>query len=156
MKDFNKTVSDNKSLKFSKICVWLFFILATVFCIFVPWIYDFFAHSGFISHKACVPLPVITYLAAIPAYIMLISLGKLLYNIGRAEVFCSKNVKYLSVISWCCIATGVIAFVGGIYLYYFWLILIAVLAAFVGLILRVVKNVMALAYEIKQENDFTI
>lgn len=152
----NSDWSRGKSLRLSKFCVYLFIVLAVIFCVLAPWIYSLFAVWGFISNLARVPLLATTYLAAVPAFITLFSLQRLLYNIGKSEVFCQSNVKYLGIISWCCIAAGISCLAGGIYLYYFWLILIAVLAAFVGLILRVVKNVMALACEIKQENDFTI
>ena len=88
------------------------------------------------------------------AYLTLYSLLRLLFHIKEEDTFTMQNVKYLRRISWCCIAVSVITFAGGIvYLPFF---CIAVAAAFVGLMLRVVKNVMQSATEIKAENELTI
>ena len=88
------------------------------------------------------------------AYIALYSLLKLLFNIKKDRIFISQNVTYLRIISWCCFAVAIVTLVGGI-LYIPYLV-IAVAAAFVGLMLRVVKNVMQNAVEINQENELTI
>ena len=79
---------------------------------------------------------------------------KLLFNIKKGDIFITANVKYLRRISWCCFAVAAITFVGGIFYVPFGFIAIA--AAFVGLMLRVVKNVMQNAVEIKTENELTI
>lgn len=94
------------------------------------------------------------YPSAVFAYITLYSLLKLLFNIKRQEIFIEKNVSYLRVISWCCFAVAVITLVGGFI--YIPFTVVAVAAAFVGLMLRVVKNVMQNAVEIKAENELTI
>ena len=88
------------------------------------------------------------------AYIALYSLLKLLFNIKKDRIFISQNVTYLRIISWCCFAVAVVTLVGGIH--YIPYLVIAVAAAFVGLMLRVVKNVMQNAVEINQENELTI
>ena len=56
--------------------------------------------------------------------------------------------------SWCCIAAGFVYFAAGWFDWY--LFVFAAAAAFVGLMLRVVKNVFAQAVAIKAENDYTI
>ena len=94
------------------------------------------------------------YPCAIFAYITLYSLLRLLFNIKKQEIFIYSNVKYLRRISWCCFAVAFITFAGGFfYLPFFF---VAVAAAFVGLMLRIVKNVMQNAVEIKAENELTI
>lgn len=82
----------------------------------------------------------------------LFSLDRLLANIRKKDVFINRNVKHLRVISWCSFAVSVILFISGVY--YLLFLLIAVAAAFFGLILRVVKNVIEQAVAIKNENDF--
>ncbi len=88
------------------------------------------------------------------AYITLYSLLKLLGNIRKDEVFTRQNVRYLRRISWCCITVSAITLVGGFF--YLPFLFIFVCAAFVGLMLRVVKNVMQSATELKEENELTI
>lgn len=94
------------------------------------------------------------YPSSVFAYITLYSLLKLLFNIKKGDIFITANAKYLRRISWCCFAVAAITFVGGIFYVPFGFIAIA--AAFVGLMLRVVKNVMQNAVEIKTENELTI
>jgi len=94
------------------------------------------------------------YPSSVFGYITLYCLLKLLFNIKNDKIFITSNVKYLRIISWCCFAVAIITFVGGIF--YIPFSCISVAAAFVGLMLRVVKNVMQNAVEIKQENELTI
>ncbi|WP_411654987.1 DUF2975 domain-containing protein [Anaeromassilibacillus sp. SJQ-1] len=85
---------------------------------------------------------------------LLLCLHRLLRNIRRERVFEKENVTLLRVISWLCIAVGVVTLVSG--LYYTSFFLVAAAAAFCGLIVRVVKNVFEQAIAIKTENDYTI
>lgn len=94
------------------------------------------------------------YPSVIFAYTTLYCLIKLLFNIKKQEIFIIRNVTYLRIISWCCFAVALITLIGGFF--YIPFLLIAVAAAFVGLMLRVVKNVMQNAVEIKEENELTI
>lgn len=100
------------------------------------------------------PLTMTIYACTVPALIALICLDRLLVNIRKKDVFIEKNVKHLRVISWCSFAVSIILLVSGSY--YLLFLIIAVAAAFFGLILRVVKNVIEQAVLIKSENDFTI
>ncbi len=94
------------------------------------------------------------YPCAAFAYATLYSLIKLLLNIKKQRIFINQNVKYLRCISWCCFAVACITLVGGVF--YIPFSVVAVAAAFVGLMLRVVKNVMQNAVEIQAENELTI
>ena len=94
------------------------------------------------------------YPSAVFAYITLYSLLRLLFNIKKQEIFIFQNVSYLRRISWCCFAVALITLVGGIF--YLPFLFVAIAAAFVGLMLRIVKNVMQNAVEIKAENELTI
>ncbi len=100
------------------------------------------------------PLVATVYACAVPGLAAMIALNKLLKNIRKKEVFTEKNVKLLRLLSWCSFAVSGILFVSGFY--YLMFLLIAFAAAFFGLILRVVKNVIEQAVMIKNENDFTI
>ena len=94
------------------------------------------------------------YPCAVFAYITLYSLIKLLFNIKKEEIFIDKNVKYLRRISWCCFAVAFITLIGGVF--YIPFLFVSAAAAFVGLMLRIVKNVMQNAVEINAENELTI
>ncbi len=94
------------------------------------------------------------YACCIPAACTLASIIKLLVNLKRDKVFVWQNVTLLRVLSWCCFAVVPITFAAGFY--FFSLYFISVAAAFVALILRVLKNVMAAATQIKMENELTI
>ncbi len=94
------------------------------------------------------------YPCAVFAYITLYCLLKLLFNIKKDAIFVDKNVRYLRFISWCCFAVALITAIGG--WFYIPFGVVAVPAAFVGLMLRVVKNVMQNAVEIKTENELTV
>jgi hypothetical protein len=96
----------------------------------------------------------IMYICCVPALIALYSLDRLLANISNEDVFIPKNVGYLRRISWCCFAVAGMVALAGYYYYVFFLG--AIMAAFIGLILRVVKNVIEQAVNIKAEYDFTI
>ncbi len=150
-----------KSVKLSIIVCFVFLVILTAGLFLGPWavIKWFVAYRGW-----SVELPAIKailsifcacyYPCSVFAYITLYSLLKLLFNIKKDEIFINQNVKYLRRISWCCFAVAFITLVGGIF--YIPFSCIAIAAAFVGLMLRVVKNVMQNAVEIKAENELTI
>ncbi len=96
----------------------------------------------------------VLYTVAAVAALICGALLRLLYNIRRGDVFTDANVRLLRVISWCCYAVA--ALFGVLAFSHLFALLIAVAAAFFGLILRVVKNVVAEATEVKRENDFTV
>ena len=88
------------------------------------------------------------------AYVAVVLLFFLLRAVLREAVFSKTATNLLSAVSWCAFAEGLLflplgrwfqlAFAG------------AVAAFFIGLCLRVVKNVIEEAARIKAENDFTI
>ena len=78
----------------------------------------------------------------------------LLKTVKDDNVFTPKSVALIRAISWCCFLVGALFLAVG---YYFELaFLIAFAAMFLGLCIRVVKNVIEQATEIKCENDLTV
>lgn len=102
----------------------------------------------------CRDLMTALYISALPGLVCTVALMKLLLNICKDEIFTGTNVTILRILSYCCI------FVGVEYLVfahrYISMLLIAFVALFFGLILRVIKNVFEKAIIIREENDFTI
>jgi len=86
--------------------------------------------------------------------VLLYNLFCLLRRISAQQVFLQENVVYLRNISWSCLVGAGVSTVST--LYYFPWILVAVSAAFMGLIVRVVKNVVAQAVELQDEIDATV
>lgn len=94
------------------------------------------------------------YVCCPAAVCALTALARLLHNIRREEIFTTQNVKMLRLLSWCCFFVTAVTLVCGWWYLPFYIICIA--AAFFGLILRVVKNVIQAATALKEENDMTI
>ena len=81
-------------------------------------------------------------------------LFQLLRLVRKGMIFTSGAVSLIRGISWCCIAAGILFAV----LAFFFVICgaVAFTAVFVGLCIRVVKNAVEEAVEIKSENDLTV
>lgn len=78
----------------------------------------------------------------------------LLLRVRKGMVFTPASTELVRGISWCCFLLGAVFAALGVY---FQLALILAFAAvFLGICLRVVKNVLEEATEIKEENDLTV
>lgn len=149
-----------KSVTLSIVVCFIFLAILTVGLFLGPWAVNlwFSAYRGFAEISTMKHLLTLFvccfYPCAVFAYITLYSLIRLLFNIREHEIFINPNVKYLRRISWCCFAVAFITIIGGVF--YVPFSFIAIAAAFIGLMLRVVKNVMQSAVELKTENELTI
>ncbi len=94
------------------------------------------------------------YPAAAVGLAALYFLVRMLRNIAVGTVFAAQNVTCLRVIAWCCFVIAAIAAGGGIY--YVPFMAVAAAAAFVGLIVRVMKNLMGEATALREDRDLTI
>ncbi len=144
---------NKKSIILSKLSVVIFMALLVAATVFAPWLVrQTFIYTDMIGWERLFLITV--YTGCVPAALLLISLFRLLQRIGRGEVFIQENVNGLRRISWYCFAGAVISAVS--VLYYFPWAMVAVAAAFMGLIVRVVKNVFARAVSLQDDADFTI
>ncbi|MBQ7002761.1 MAG: DUF2975 domain-containing protein [Oscillospiraceae bacterium] len=152
---WNKT----KSLQLSLILVRVLFVFIPILMCCVPvmvhW-YDIVYSEGIgLMHGSVYwPLSICLYLAAVCGLVCLWALHKLLMNLKKDEVFVPVNCKCLRIISWCCLLAAIPFGVFGIWRFLSFIVALA--AAFFGLILRVLKNVFDKAVELKEENDYTI
>lgn len=81
-------------------------------------------------------------------------LFSLLLRVRRSLVFTHKSVGLIRGISWCCFLLSAVFFALG---FYFMLAFVMTFfALFLGMCIRVVKNVIEQAVEIKCENDLTV
>ncbi len=121
---------------------------------FVPKIVDFFIYRGTVQAEGRMPVITSVYICLVIGGVILYMLDRLLNNIKHEDIFISRNVSYLRGISWACFALCVPCLVITIYCQTFFFILLA--SGFMGLILKVVKNVIEKAVLIKEENDYTV
>jgi hypothetical protein len=149
--------NSKKSIALSIVCTRVVIALAIAVAVLLPYLIDieFFSSSAFRMQDVVVAkLMPVYYAVCVPGLVALFNANALLMAIRAEKVFVMANVRYLRAISWCCFAAAVVFAVGS--RGSLALILIAAMAAFAGLIIRVIKNVLESGVEIKDENDFTI
>lgn len=97
----------------------------------------------------------LAYVALTFITIIDILLFMLLTRVKEGKVFTAESVSLIRGISWgCYIVAGVFC---GLAVYFVFVgLMVAFVVAFLGLCLRVVKNVIEEATEIKAENDMTV
>ena len=101
------------------------------------------------------------YLVVPAGYAVLICLDKLLANVKQNKVFDHSSVTLLRIISYCCFyaaAVGMVSYfiIAAIRTPLESIFILSLGEGFVGLVVRVVKNVFEKAIEIKEENDLVI
>lgn len=144
-----------KSISLSKLCVLIFTFMLIGTALSAPWLVRRlmdFSRADLIGKEVFFLLTI--YSGSVPAAVLLFCLYRLLHRIELEQVFITANVEYLRRISWSCFAGAIICFAS--VPYYFPWTFVAVAAAFMGLIVRVIKNVIAQAVELKNESELTI
>lgn len=108
----------------------------------------------FFGQADAVLLTVCLYLCNVPGFWLLRCMGVLLRNLRKGKVFVEGNVQLLRQISLCCFGACAICFAGCFRIYS--LGVIALAAGFMGLVVRIVKNVFAQAVPMRDELDLTV
>ena len=102
------------------------------------------------------------FYAVVPAgYAALICLDKLLTNIKRDIVFDERNVTILGTLTLCCLYAALVGVVSYIVIALCYksietVLLLAFGEAFMALVIRVVRDVIKKAIEIKEDNDLVV
>ena len=147
--------NEKKSLVLSKICIILFMAVLIASTVGAPWVVRVLLNSSISAAQAGRALFLLTiYAGCVPSAALLVFLYLLLHRIGAGRVFIRENTDCLRYISWFCFAGGAICLASAFY-YLPWLA-VGVAAAFTGLIVRVIKNVVAKAVSLQDDADFTI
>jgi len=147
--------NDSKSLVLSKVCVVLFMVLMVVCAVLAPRLVARLMVMSSIADSAGMVLFLCTiYSGCIPAAGLLVSLHLLLRRISNGDVFVRENTACLRYMSWCCYAGALICLISAIY-YLPWAT-IGIAAAFMGLVMRVIKNVFAKAISLQDDAELTI
>ena len=141
------------SLSLSRILTFVMMVFACVSLFCIPVITEWY---DAISDQAPIHiyLNIGLYLSAFLGILALWELFRMFSNIRKKLVFVTENVTIMRVISWCCFGVALI----WVLLSYLRLMsmFVAFTAAFAGIIIRVMKNLFAMAVEMREENDFTI
>ena len=141
-----------KSAKLTRFIAALFCVLLLALMICAPFVTKKFigAESQRIIRTAITAF----YICCPAAWAALISILKLMTNIIKSKVFITQNVFCMRLLSWLCAYVCAVCF--GFGFVYSLLFVFSLGAAFMMLILRVLKSVMAMATELKNENELTI
>lgn len=144
--------TSEKSTKLTLIVTYIFYALLVWMMIACYPIAQWVIGPG---QRASTLAAVIAFYSCCPAaWIALLGITKILKNVLRDEVFTRETVKILRVLSWCCAFVALVSFIT--FFFYKLFIVFSLGAALMMLILRVLKNVMAKAVEIKEENELTV
>lgn len=154
-------ISRKWSIWLSLILAFLFMCALVVGAVFMPWLCTTLIHVSDLSgvRQSITPFGealVLTVSYGILAFCALADslLIWLLTRVKKGLVFSDRSALLIRGVSWCAILIGVLFLVLG---YYFELAYaIAFAGFFLGLCIRVVKNVIEEAIAIKEENDFTV
>lgn len=148
--------NEQRSMQLSRGLVLLFGGLLVALDVTGPWFVKFVC-SNVIFHTGLrfeLPLLICLYACSVPGYVVLVDLYRLLRNLEKELVFVPENVTLMRRVSWCCVAVAVVCLICSTT----WLSLfvVALAAALMALIVRIVKNVFVRAIRMKDELDLTI
>ena len=94
------------------------------------------------------------YCCALVSFLALWRMDALLRNIISGRVFIRENVHYIRTIQWCCGCISLICLPAAVF--YYPLVFLVVIMAFLCLCVSVLGQVMSAAVTIREENDLTI
>ncbi len=149
------------SINLSLAVLWSVAVALAVLSVFGPKLFELYmvSYRGFKADGEVLArlgrvFGICFYTSAVFAGAIIYCLLRLLFNIKNDEVFIKANASYLRVVAWCCFVIAGITLAGG--LFYMPLLFVSLAGWFTGVLLRVLKNVMYSAAELKQDCDLTI
>lgn len=147
--------NDRKSITLTRVVVATAILGSAIMTISGPWLTRWMVTAHALPPRTGPVLLVLGYLCAVLAFGMLFSLYKFLRRIEAGQIFVPANVTALRRISWCCVGAAVLCLPAGVDIYLPFAFL-GVAAAFMALIVRVLKNAFEQAVRMKDELDLTI
>lgn len=144
-----------RSILLSRLCVFIFTALVLTGMAAGYYIVEWFIALNAPEMGGTNALLMLTcYSGGLFILIILFNLNTILKNIWQDKVFIKQNTDAIRIASWSCIAIGIICLISVIY--YFPFLIVSMASAFMGLILRIIKNIIEKAIEMKEENEYTI
>ncbi|MDR1464220.1 MAG: DUF2975 domain-containing protein [Oscillospiraceae bacterium] len=138
------------SLVATYLCTALLLVLIFTLPALLRWYFQYYRGAEPLTHL----LLTVFYVCCPAGAGALAALARLLHNIEAGRIFVHQNVAMLRALSWACLYVTLAALIAGFFYLPLWMF--AGAAGFFALILRVVKNVMAQATILREENDLTI
>ena len=145
---------EKRSIAITSVLIKVAIVLCAAALFLMPYAAKMYEQISFQRDNVTVPLLLTFYVCAAFGFVILFVLNKLIKNIGSEKVFIDENVKLLKILSYCCFAIAVVTLIFARFRILVFVITFA--AAFIGLILRVIKNCFTEAIRLREENDFTI
>lgn len=145
---------EKRSIAITSVLIKIAIVLCASALFLMPYAAKMYEQISFQRDNVTVPLLITFYVCAAFGFVILFVLNKLIKNIGSEKVFIDENVKLLKILSYCCFAIAVVTLIFARFRILVFVITFA--AAFIGLILRVIKNCFTEAIRLREENDFTI
>lgn len=146
---------DSGSILFSRVLVWVFGALILILDWAIWPISRMLTRYLPILHSNWATMLIVClYVCNVPGFVLIFCMDKLLRNLRQGIVFDSRNVRLLRIVSICCFAACAVCLVGCARI--FFLGFVALAAGFVGLIVRIVKNVFSAAIDMRSELDLTV
>ena len=146
--------NEQRSIAITSVLIKIAILLCAEALFVMPYAAKMYEQISFQRDNVTVPLLITFYVCAAFRFVILFVLNKLIKNIGSEKVFIDENVKLLKILSYCCFAIAVVTLIFARFRILVFVITFA--AAFIGLILRVIKNCFTEAIRLREENDFTI
>ncbi len=146
-----------QSFRSARITLWVNRVIMAVLAVLLvtmPAILDWFRTVRPMEEPSVMAVKVAFYCCAPLVALALWKLDKLLRNILREEVFIHENVNCIRFVRWCCLAVSLICLPAA--WFYPPLVFMAVIMAFLSLVVNVVSQVMKAAVAIREENDLTV
>ena len=145
--------SQNKSVYLSIAFTTLFALAMFFLTVTIPWLVPFLCRI--MERETLVSfMTVVAYLSLPAGWGAVWLLYELLFNVKKKHIFIDENVKYLRILSKLCFYVGCISAVA--MFQYLGFLFVSIAAFFIGLMVRVVRNIIQEAIEIKEENDMTV
>ena len=145
----------DSGILFSRVLVWVFGLLILILDWAVwpisRWLMLFIVDM---QYRDTVLLIICLYVCNVPGFVLLWCMDKLLRNMRQGKVFEDDNVRLLKNISICCFVVSVISLSLCTRIYS--LGIVALMTAFMGLIVRIVKNVFSSAIAMRSELDLMV
>lgn len=145
--------SQNKSVYLSIAFTTLFALAMTFLTFSIPWLVPFLCRI--MERETLVSfMTVVAYLSLPAGWGAVWLLYELLFNVKKKHIFIDENVKYLRILSKLCFYVGCVSAVA--MFQYLGFLFVSIAAFFIGLMVRVVRNIIQEAIDIKEENDMTV
>lgn len=145
---------NNRSIRLTGILIKTAIVLCFGALFVMPYAAQIYKQVSLMNDDVTVPLLITFYSCAAVGFVILFVLDRLVSNISKGQVFVSGNIKLLRILSYCCFVIALITLIFARLRIIVFVITFA--AAFIGLILRVIKNCFEEAVRLREENDFTI